>query len=770
MVHTQWSEERPEVAGLASPSPMLWVGGGFPPRFRWVSPSLVQSLGHAPEAWKTRGFVHRLVHPEDLDRVQEAWRTVARTGEHRTLEFRAASAEGRFVRLAVELNAIEPSPDGAGELIGTVRVLSPALQTEHLQRTVGSEEDQVRNPMSCLCLELTGPTSTQADLRDTLDGLPGPTWMVGGDLSILWCSPAKQAHGAETLLCVAARASDPQAWASAHRRALTGETVGFDFATCGRTYRCQIGPVRGADGAIVAALGVATDVSDLDEVAQELTRTQRQHEDLIDTIDGIVWESDARFRFMFVSKQAERLLGYPLQQWTQEPDFWLKHLHPEDRDWAPTFCMKATRECRPHEFDYRMIAADGSIVWLRDIVTVVSEGGRPSKLRGIMVDITEQHRAQEHLEHTVSLLRATLDSTADGVMVVDQGRRITAFNGRFQELWDVPEELLALRDAEKVGEHVRSQLKYPEQALTRRPELLADSGKESIDTLELRDGRILERYSRPQRLGDTIVGRVWSYRDVTAERRAQAERERLLREAQEAIRVRDDFLSIASHELKTPLTPLKLHLQMLKKRMASGQPIPAQYAEKALAQVVRLSGLINDLLDTSRIQAGRLELKHEPVSLRELTQEVMADLRPVSPHHTLEYEEPGEALVIQGDRGRLAQVLVNLLENALKYSPTGGSIRVSVERDEAQVIVSVSDAGIGIPPDQKSLLFERFFRARNAPISGFGGLGLGLYICRDIVERHGGRIWVESEVGHGSTFRFTLPVVDGVADAHAPPA
>src|SRR3712207_5641909 len=214
--------------------------------------------------------------------------------------------------------------------------------------------------------------------------------------------------------------------------------------------------------------------------------------------------------------------------------------------------------------------------------------------------------------------------------------------------------------------------------------LLAPPELEGVAVLELVDGRIIERYSRPQRLGDTILGRVWSYRDVTAERRAQAESERLLREAQEAIRVRDDFLSIASHELKTPLTPLKLHLQVLKHRMASGQPVPAQHAEKALAQVARLSGLINDLLDTSRIQAGRLELRHEPVPLRGLVNEVLADIRSVSTHHTLEYEEPGEPLVIQGDRSRLAQVLVNLLENALKYSPTGGTIRVRVERDGDQ--------------------------------------------------------------------------------------
>jgi len=762
MAHTRTSAERLDRPGLASPAPLLWIGGGLPPRFRWVSPSLLQALGHPLEAWKTRGFLSQLVHPEDLDGLLEVWDAVARTEEPRTVEVRAVSAEGRLVRLAVELNAIEPSPDGAGELVGTVRVRSPSPRPERMERTDGCE----RTAVSCLCLQLAGPTAPEEEPRETLDGLPGPAWMVGGDLSITWCSPARPGHGAEAMLCAAARASDPQGWASAHRRALTGETVGFDFATCGRAWRCQVGPVRDAQGTIVAALGVATDVSDLDEVARELTRTQRLHEELIDAIDGIVWETDASFRFTFVSKQAERLLGYPVQQWMQEPDFWLKHLHPEDRDWASAYCLKSAMECRAHEFEYRMVAADGSSVWLRDIVTVVSEGGIPRQLRGIMVDVTAQRRARGDLEQTVSLLRATLDSTADGVIVMTQDWRVTAFNGRFQELWNIPAALLEGRDGKALSAHMRPQIENAEQIHLRTQQLLSSPEQEGVDVLEFRDGRILERYSRPQRLGDTIVGRVWSYRDVTAERRAQAESERLLREAQEAIRVRDDFLSIASHELKTPLTPLKLHLQVLKHRMASGQPVPVQHAEKALAQVTRLSGLINDLLDTSRIQAGRLELRHEPVSLRELTHEVLADLRTVSPQHTLEYEEPGEPLLIEGDRSRLAQVLVNLLENALKYSPTGGTIRVHVERDGAQALVSVSDSGIGIPPDQKAHLFERFFRARNAPISGFGGLGLGLYISRDIVERHGGRIWVESEVGHGSTFRFTLPVLE--AEEHAP--
>ncbi|GHG89518.1 ATP-binding protein [Comamonas sp. JC664] len=366
--------------------------------------------------------------------------------------------------------------------------------------------------------------------------------------------------------------------------------------------------------------------------------------------------------------------------------------------------------------------------------------------------------APESLEHMNSVLRATFDSIAEGVIVVDLNKRVTAFNKRFLDIWGLTEEMMEDRDAEPVLVRAARSVKNPEWFTSRIRQRFEASAQEDIETVELLDGRILERKSLPQRLGDAIIGRVWSYREVTAERHAEAERERLLGEAQEAIRVRDDFLSIAAHELKTPLTPLKLHLQRMRQEGAAGGAAHARHVDKSLMQVSRLTGLVNDLLDTSRIEEGRLTLKHGPISLQELAGEVASEMRLSSAHHPVEFDAPGEPLNVLGDGDRLAQVLVNLMENAFKYSPSGGTVRVQVRREDDHVRVSVQDEGIGIPQDQQAHLFERFFRARNAPISGFGGLGLGLYICRDIVERHGGRLWVESELGKGSTFHFTVPL------------
>lgn len=157
-------------------------------------------------------------------------------------------------------------------------------------------------------------------------------------------------------------------------------------------------PTRDERGAITGILVVLTDITGRKRAEGALQASNRQYRELVDSIDGIVWEMDVKsFRFTFVSQRAERLLGYPAARWLHEPAFWQDHLHPDDRSWALEFCEKATREMRNHEFPYRFIAADGRIVWLRDLVTVIVEDGVPVKLRGVMLDITQQKGAEDKL-------------------------------------------------------------------------------------------------------------------------------------------------------------------------------------------------------------------------------------------------------------------------------------------------------------------------------------------------------------------------------------
>ncbi|MEO8036528.1 MAG: ATP-binding protein, partial [Acidobacteriota bacterium] len=241
------------------------------------------------------------------------------------------------------------------------------------------------------------------------------------------------------------------------------------------------------------------------------------------------------------------------------------------------------------------------------------------------------------------------------------------------------------------------------------------------------------------------------------------------RKVEDLSRLKDEFLSIASHELRTPVTSIKGYTQLAKTLIRENDlSTSEEYLDIALDQIDRMSRLILELLDVSRIETGRLEIRREPIQWPVFVRDV------VHRHHTavsdrrfhLDLADVPE--VVYGDRDRLEQVLGNLLENAVKYSPEGSKISVSVEVRGGQFMNAVSDHGIGIPLDELAQVFERFHRGRQVSSTNYGGLGLGLYITKQIIERHGGQIWVESKEGLGTTFFFSLPATAEVPEP--PPA
>ena len=231
------------------------------------------------------------------------------------------------------------------------------------------------------------------------------------------------------------------------------------------------------------------------------------------------------------------------------------------------------------------------------------------------------------------------------------------------------------------------------------------------------------------------------------------------RKVEDLSRLKDEFLSIASHELRTPVTSIKGYTQLARTLIRENDlETSEEYLAIALDQIDRMSRLILELLDVSRIETGRLEIRREPITWSSFVRDV------VQRHHTAVSDRRFHATLpenlppVYGDRDRLEQVLGNLLENAVKYSPDGSEIFVQVEDRGDHLITSVRDRGIGIPADELGQVFERFHRGRQVSSTNYGGLGLGLYITKQIVERHGGSIWVESKEGQGTTFFFSLPV------------
>ncbi|MGI8824344.1 MAG: ATP-binding protein [Chloroflexota bacterium] len=236
-----------------------------------------------------------------------------------------------------------------------------------------------------------------------------------------------------------------------------------------------------------------------------------------------------------------------------------------------------------------------------------------------------------------------------------------------------------------------------------------------------------------------------------------ADNARLFEGQQEALRVKDQFLSIVSHELRTPLTTIKGYAQMLKYKLA-GDADGKRFADTIDAQVGRLGRLVDDLLDVTRFTRGQFELKRETTNIRPLLEDVVTRFRLVAQHHTLLLDASDDDLLPgELDRDRIEQVMNNLVSNAIKYSPEGGEITVSALRRKDDIVVSVRDEGMGIPEKDQEHLFERFFRG-SAEGQDIKGMGLGLYVTRRIVEAHGGSITVHSKPGEGTDLRFTLPL------------
>jgi PAS domain S-box-containing protein len=226
--------------------------------------------------------------------------------------------------------------------------------------------------------------------------------------------------------------------------------------------------------------------------------------------------------------------------------------------------------------------------------------------------------------------------------------------------------------------------------------------------------------------------------------------------------MRDEFLATAAHELKTPLAVIKAYGQLLQRRTGA-DTVALQAVER---QVDRLGRIVQQLLEVARLRQGGPDLRLSSYDLAEQVAGVVERLAPHAGGHRLRLEASAAAPV-RADRDRVEQVLVSLVDNALKFSPQGGEVTVEVARGASEAVVSVRDAGLGIPREKQARLFERYYRAHEGDPRDRGGFGLGLDLAREIVSRHGGRVWFESAAGAGSTFHFSLPLAQEVARASA---
>ncbi len=495
----------------------------------------------------------------------------------------------------------------------------------------------------------------------------------------------------------------------------------------------------------------------------DLAEKKHLLEAILDATPSLVFMKDTEGRYVLINRAFEELLHLDRTEFRGKTDAALfpreiaEHLRDEDR------CVLDGG--RLIESDQELALDDGTHSFFTTKFPIRDDADRIYAVCGISTDITDRKHAEEELRRSFSLVEATLESAADGILVTDCKGAVVRYNRRFVSMWRIPEDVIRTRDERNVLQSVLGQLIDPSDFLSKVDALYTNAEAEGYDKLHFKDGRVFERYSLPQRVAGSMVGRVWSFRDVTQRVRDAEERSRLLAEeqkaradAEEAVHVRDEFLSIASHELRTPLASLSLAVESLSTYLV--EPINAdrvrRSADIAKRQVQRIVSLVDMLLDISRLRSGKLVLSPARVDLRNIVADVAALLRTELARSGSELVvHASEPLVGNWDPLRLEQVVTNLLTNAIKFG-RGKPIIVDLVRHDREAVLSVSDQGIGMPDERQSRIFEPFTRLVSS--RHYGGLGLGLHITKTIVEAHGGTIGVETEEGRGSRFIVTLPL------------
>jgi two-component system phosphate regulon sensor histidine kinase PhoR len=358
--------------------------------------------------------------------------------------------------------------------------------------------------------------------------------------------------------------------------------------------------------------------------------------------------------------------------------------------------------------------------------------------REILKEIEKlQHAQQKAALQIQTQQEALFNSMAEGLLLLDKDGRIQLANRAFDSLFGTSADIRSRTIMEALRLHELADLVEflgtQKQVVDCELKLFPPNER----WLEVSGAAIFS--AEGQRQGTILV-----FHDLT--RLKQLER------------TRQEFVANVSHELRTPLSLIKGYVETLLDGAKDNPEVARKFLETIDRNAERLKLLIEDLLTISELEAGRLKLNLQPVPLRPLVEKLLADFRSLAEAKQVSLVDEAPEVTVRADAGRLEQVLCNLIENAIKYGKTQGTVSVRARPlDDSQVEVSVTDNGPGIPPESLERIFERFYRVDKARSREQGGTGLGLSIVKHIVQTHGGKAWAKSEPGHGATFYFTLP-------------
>jgi PAS domain S-box-containing protein len=554
------------------------------------------------------------------------------------------------------------------------------------------------------------------------------------------------------------------------RKALAGEKVKFfsefKHKTLGIRFTEQIyDPDFAPDGSVRGFIALTYDITDQKKTEREARENEARFRSLTEVMPQMVWITDNEGKTIWVNENWLRVTGTTLQE--NLGDGWLKVVHPEDRigtalNWKDTLDYGSGVAA-----EYRIRLTDGSYRWhVSRATSIKDDQDNVVRWVGTTTDIEEQKNARDRADKEKLRVYKLFNQAPVVILVLNGPEHVVEMIN--------PSGMKFIQHLDIQGKPIKVAIpELEEQGLIALLDEIYHSGEGKSFAAKLikigqKDGSFKDKYFdlfyEPMKDENNLTTGILNMAvDVTEQVEALQRAEEKERKLEEALVARDQFLSIASHELKTPLTSLKLQAQLTLRSLAQGKEFSHERLMSQSHQtsdlVGRLTRLIDDMLDVSRIRTGKLKLDRGSHDLGDIVREVVFRL-------SVLFEAAGlvlpsilaeKNLCGEWDRFRLEQVIGNLLTNAIRYGQ-GKPIDISLRKDEGNVVLSVTDRGYGIAKEDLMRIFGRFERAINS--SEVSGLGLGLFISKEIVESHGGSIWVQSEVGKGSTFYVTLPLVN----------
>ena len=479
---------------------------------------------------------------------------------------------------------------------------------------------------------------------------------------------------------------------------------------------------------------------------------------LLDAIDQAALVVDpGNLRIVFANQPALLFLGY------SEPELLQKSILDVESALQDVFYWEEVRSGVYAPIDSQeglYLCADGSMRAAAKSIRVVEDGDA----RWLLVqarELRDEHSVADDLAQATSQLRATLESTGNGILVIDWQGRIASMNRLFSAMWRVPEELLFRQDDAAILEFVAASVVEDETVRARLRETAELN--ETDDLLHLKDGRVFQCKSLPQYLDERIIGRVFGFNNITERIRIERDLIAAREKAESANQAKADFLAMMSHEIRTPMNGVMgMATLMLDTPLNQEQ---RRYLEVIRSSSESLLAIINDILDFSKIEAQKLELESIEFDLDALLDDVAEFHALRAAEKGLEYAwkmAPDVPRRLRGDPVRVRQILTNLISNSLKFTNTG-AIDLEVRKlpasdDDCRVSLqfSVHDTGIGIAPENLHRVFAPFEQADTSTTRKYGGTGLGLAICRQLVELMHGTIAVDSEAGRWTTFSLNI--------------